>query len=292
MSAVVRYVSAMQIVEPKASNTIVPKASNKVEIHGARIAYQEQGTGPPVLLIHGLGASSVFWKATLPALAARHRVIAPDLPGFGESSRPAVAYSPGIYPPYLVGLLDRLGIPRAAVVGHSMGGLIALRLCRDHPDRVERLALLSSTGMPWPDPPILERVGRLPGIGELILGLRSAWATRWVLRRYAVRQPSALTADVLAAMGQASPQAFLQLARTIRGEDVRPWLGTLRLPVLIVWGDRDRVVPLDHGRAMAALIPAAKFVAIPEAGHFVQLEQPEAVNAVLTEFLASWSLSE
>jgi pimeloyl-ACP methyl ester carboxylesterase len=262
-------------------------------LDGLRVRYVRAGSGPTVVLIHGISSSIYSWKDVLPALARDHDVIALDLPGFGRSDQPA-NLNAAIYPRVVLGLMDRLGVARASLVGHSLGGAVAVLVSGEAPDRVERLALLDAAGFnlaPSQRPvllrvaaavpaPVLERLPTRPVL--LRLGLRQvffdpAHVTPERFNEYLapLQRPGAMTAfrSLLVSGGFASAEDFARRA------------GQIHVPTLVVWGAEDRwVAPSDADR-FAAAIPGARKVMFPECGHMPQEEKPAELITLLRDFL-------
>jgi pimeloyl-ACP methyl ester carboxylesterase len=271
----------------------------EIRLHGHPVSYYEAGSGPVVLLVHGITSSADAWRAVIPALAEHHTVVAPDLLGHGGSAKPRGDYSLGAYASGLRDLLAALGHPRATVVGHSMGGGIAMQLAYQFPERVERLGLVSSGGL-GKEVGLVLRAATLPG-AELVLPLLTREGPRslvigvaHVLSRLGLRTK----ADVRgAALGLASlrdddaRRAFLHTARSIlepAGQRVsahdRLYL-TAGMPTLIVWGVRDPMIPVQHGLAAHEQIPHSRLELFPDAGHYPFEEDPERFVTVLRSFM-------
>lgn len=269
-----------------AGSGLIPRT---IVVLGTHIRYVDTGNGPPVVLLHGLGASIYSWHAVIEPIAAEgYRVIAFDNRGFGFSSRPAEGYGNADYVQLLGALLDSLGVGQATLVGHSMGAQIAAEFALAHPDRVRGLALLAPSGLgvrvPW-----MLAAARLPLVGPLIAGLRGRWVTGWILRStYA--DPSLVTeADVdqyYAPVAQADfGRALRGVLRAYRFDALKGRVDSLRTPTLLLWGRRDPIIPLDFGRRFAAALPRVAFVALPETGHVLPEEAPERVTELLIGFL-------
>lgn len=240
-------------------------------------ALLEMGSGPPLLLLHGWGAT----KELMVPLAQRlpgFRVLVPDLPGFGNTAPPPRAWGVDEYAAWVLLLLDRLGIDRASIVGHSNGGRIAIAIAVAAPHRVSRLVLTDSAG-------IRPRHGvahhwRVRSYRLLRRTARAAWLparVRAVLQRRAERRGSD---DYRAAAG------------TVRGSmvrlvnaDLRPLLPRIAAPTLLIWGERDGDTPLDDGREMERLIPDSGLVVFEGAGHFAYAEQPDRFCRIVDVFL-------
>ncbi len=270
----------------------------RLRLAGGTIAYTQTGTGPAVLLIHGLGGTRRTWRALIPVLAATHTVIAADLPGHGESDPPAGDYSLGAHASAMRDLLVGLNHSRATVVGHSLGGGVTLQFAYQFPERTERLVLISSGGL-GSEVTAMLRAATLPGAETLVAGLSKIPAP---LTRQLLRALPALTArpdaDPLAVglrglNGPRQRRAFVRTAHTVldwRGQTVSAsrQLGLLRgMPVLIAWGAQDKTIPPRHHHAFADQVPHATTLEIPAAGHYPQETAAQQLAPALTEFLAT-----
>ena len=273
----------------------------EIELHGHQVVYRVAGEGPPVVLIHGMVNASRHWAAVAERLAERHLVIAPDLIGHGDSATPRGDYSLGAHAAVIRDLLAALGIERATMVGHSLGGGIALVFFWQFPERVERLALVSSGGLGDEVSPLL-RSAALPGASALI-SLAGHRLVTGALDRAgtALRERGSWVGGQLQAVARAlrplesagQREAFVQTLRAVidrHGQRVSATdrLYLLRdLPTLIAWGERDRTIPLEHGVAAHGTIPGSRFVTIPGAAHFPHLERPHELAAALLDFIAA-----
>ena len=267
-------------------------------MHGRSVSYLEAGEGPVLLLVHGIAGTCENWREVIEPLAHRHTVIAPDLPGHGASEAGAGDYSIGALASGLRDLLLALGHERATVVGHSLGGGVAMQLAYQYPEMVERLVLVSSGGLGPEVSPVL-RAAALPGADLFIsvtagAGRRAGSVLGRGLSAVGLR-PSADVAEV--ARGYASLDdparraAFLDTLRAVvgtRGQRVdasdRLYLAEA-VPVLIVWGARDSIIPVRHGEDAVAAIPGARLEIFEDVGHLPQLEAPGRFIAVLERFL-------
>jgi pimeloyl-ACP methyl ester carboxylesterase len=273
----------------------------EIALHGRRAIYRIAGDGPPVVLIHGMLNSSSHWHAVADRLAASYTVVAPDLIGHGDSAAPRGDYSLGAHAASIRDLLTAIGIERATLVGHSLGGGVAMQFFYQFPERVERLALVSSGGLGRDVSPML-RTAALPGTAALLsltIHPRLLAAIRGLGTR--MRERGMHSGAYLQAVARAlwplqnagAREAFLQTLRAVidvRGQRVS---ATDRLylleaiPMLIVWGERDHTIPLEHGRAAHRAMPGSVFRTLPRAAHFPNLEDPEGLAEVLLEFIAS-----
>ena len=271
------------------------------EVLGSGVRVLESGdpAADPVLLIHGVGGWAENWRSTLDALAASgRRGIAPDLPGFGESAGVTRAryFDPAgaFYERFVFGLLDRLGIARAHVVGHSLGGAIAYIAAVSSPDRVASLTLVAGGGLGI-EVPLSFRIATLPGAAMLArLDPRGYARTALVSCFYDPASiPASLLreADVYGARSLPESIAVLRAGVTLRGVKRalrEAWLrraSRFSGPVLVVWGREDRVLPAANAAAAAELFPGAEVRMIERAGHLVMVEQAELFARSLLPFL-------
>ncbi|MFJ9083979.1 MULTISPECIES: alpha/beta fold hydrolase [unclassified Streptomyces] len=280
-------------------------------VHGYRRAYRIAGEGPAVLLIHGVGASSAHWEDCFASLARRHTVIAPDLLGHGDSAKPRADYSVAAYANGLRDLLGVLGVERVTLVGHSFGGGVAMQFAYQFPERVDRLVLISTGGVGRQVTPVL-RAATLPGAG-LALGLLKVPGAQLSIAAF-VRAlqllDTGLGVDAVdlvnlvdALPDQNSRNAFTRTLRAVvdwRGQVVtmldRCYLAQ-GIPTLLVWGDRDSVLPVDHAHTAHLAMPGSRLEIFPGAGHFPHHAAPARFVRLLQEFIATttpgdWSIEQ
>jgi pimeloyl-ACP methyl ester carboxylesterase len=267
-----------------------------IRTHSGHISTLQAGAGPAVVAIHGLGATKASFLPTVAALAATHRVIALDLPGFGESGKPLGApYDARFFAGAVIELMDALGLERAHLIGNSLGGRVALEAGLREPERVDRLVLLAPS-MAWrrsrPWAPFLRLIR--PELGALqpsprrfveavveraIPGARDGWTAAGVdefMRAY-------MTPRGRAAFYAAARQIYLEKPD---GEDgFWPRLRTLSRPALFVWGRQDRLVPIGFARHVTEALPTAEHLEL-DCGHVPQLERPRETHAAVARFLA------
>ncbi len=273
-------------------------------LHGHRFTYRIAGDPsserPVLLLIHGMAGSSGTWSAVIPGLAERYTVVAPDLLGHGESDKPRHDYSLGGYANMVRDLMIALRIERATIVGHSLGGGIAMQLAYQHPDRCERLVLVASGGlgpeiswifraltlpgaeyaMPVIFPPFIRTAGNVMSQVMDRLGLRvSQFEQGW-------RSYSGLTES-------ANRHAFVHTLRSVidrSGQTVsahdRLYLSSL-LPTLIVWGRKDRIIPVEHATKAHEALASSRLVIFDRAGHFPHADEPERFVDAVVDFVES-----
>ena len=262
--------------------------------------YLTAGAGPPLVLLHGDGESAFDWTWTMPALARTHRVYAPDLPGSGGTGKPAADYSPVFLERFAGAFLDALGVERAAVVGSSLGGLVALRLALSAPTRVTELVLVGSSGLGRAVTPALVSL-TAPGYGDLAIAwagtppgatqralfragllfarpgrVPSAWISE---QRRLARLPGFLASQLAALRAELDP--FGQRQREV----LLDRLPKLEMPTLVVWGERDRVLPASQARDAYARLQKGSLELLPNCGHLPHVERPDLFLAALGPFL-------
>jgi pimeloyl-ACP methyl ester carboxylesterase len=271
----------------------------RITADGIDTFYLDAGSGPPVILLHGLGASNASMLPTLIGLSRTYRVLAPDLPGFGDTDKPRASYDPGFFSRWLVAFMDRLGIARAHLVGNSMGGRVALELGLSHSSRVGRLVLFapSLAFRKYRQAAPLVRL-LSPEMGVLPLPLLRAYVRRSVHSLF-VRPERLLPSFYDSATDEfvrvfASPRGRVALFAAARQIYLETPFGPggfwtrlpeLRVPSLFVWGDGDRLVPAAFARHVRAALPLAHSVVLQESGHIPQFEHPEETNRLARDFL-------
>jgi pimeloyl-ACP methyl ester carboxylesterase len=255
------------------------------------------GDGPVLLLIHGIAGTNGVWEAVFADFASSHTVIAPDLPGHGDSGSSAGDYSLGAMAAALRDLLIALGHERATIIGHSLGGGVAMQFSYLFPEYTERLVLISSGGLGRSVNPAL-RLAALPGaelvtaqLGRAVrLGSRAAGALP-SFARPAGRVAAELARSVAALADSETRDAFHATLRAVVGPDGQRVFAGDRLylaeamPTLIIWGERDSIIPVGHGRRAHAAMPASRLVVLERAGHFPSLEDPRGVVDAVRDFI-------
>jgi pimeloyl-ACP methyl ester carboxylesterase len=221
-----------------------------------RASVTDRGSGRPLLLLHGWGASAQLFDPILAGLEQGRRLIVPDLPGFGATPDPDVAWSVHEYAAWCLALLDRLDVDECDLIGHSNGGRVGIAMAAEHPGRVRRMVLTSSAG------------------------IRPRRTVRDAVRIRTYKALQRGSADYRAVSGTMRGT----LVRLVN-EDLRALLPALRIPVLLIWGDRDTETPIEDGRLMERLIPDAGLVVFEGAGHFAYLEQPVRFCRIVDVFL-------
>jgi pimeloyl-ACP methyl ester carboxylesterase len=272
---------------------------DEITLHGRTLSYVQAGSGPVLLLIHGVAGTLENWRAVIEPLSQHYTVVASDLPGHGRSAPGAGDYSLGAMAAGLRDLLLALGHDRATLVGHSLGGGIAMQFSYQFPEMTERLVLVSSGGLGTEVSAIL-RAATLPGSGLFIAGTAAVGTAigRPVGRVLSAigRRPSADVTEVARGYGSLVDRnrraAFLATLRAVVGSDGQRVQAGDRLylaeglPVLIVWGARDPIIPIQHAQSAHDAIPGSRLEIFEEAGHLPQVEASQAFVAVLSRFMS------
>ena len=271
-----------------------------VALHGHELSYIDSGTGPVVLFIHGILGSQQQWSQLVDAMDDDHRVVVPDLFGHGESAKPLGDYSLSAHAATMRDLLDHLGVNRVTLVGHSLGGGIAMQFFYLFPERVERLVLVSSGGL-GREVNLILRSATLPGAAQVLSVVASAPILSGVeaLGRGASKLGWRPGADVgaiwrgFSSLGDhESRAAFLATTRAvidIGGQSISAHDhldGALPITTMIVWGSNDRMIPVEHARTVSRSLPDCQVEIFEGAGHFPHLDDPDRFARVLREFIS------
>ena len=268
-----------------------------VQLHGRRVNYVDIGSGeaPPIVLVHGISGNWQNWLENIPRLAQERRVVALDLPGFGESEDLAEEPTMTGLARSVEGLCEHLDLGRIALIGNSMGGFVSAETAIQFPDRVERLVLCSSAGITTSD------LARTPvmawGRAIAMSGTRSAAEVRMAILRprlrhltfaLIARHPSRIRPDILFEIARgAGREAFMPTLKSIVEYDFRERLPEIRCPTLIVWGKKDAIVPCRDAYEYERLIPGTQPVEMLEdTGHVPMIERPVTFNRTVLEFLS------
>jgi pimeloyl-ACP methyl ester carboxylesterase len=283
--------------------------SGWLEMGSLRVHHMHGGRGSPVLFIHGLGSSGyIEWRFNLEALSDRHRVYAPDLPGFGRTEKPRARYGIPYFTRFIERYMEDRGLRSAAVVGASLGGRIALELALDNPRLVRKLVLVNALGLGRPNVHVSYGLVTIPRLGEALMKVtRNAlnWAPSQMIRRVAARYVGSSSdlnrtmddayidnlRELYAAAGY--HDAYLATVRSLMtpkallgGQyDLTNRLNELKVPVQLIWGANDPLFPVAHAARAHSLIRNSKLAVIEGAGHTPQAERPEEFNRVLHKFL-------
>ena len=273
----------------------------ELTLHGHRVAYRSAGSGPAIVLVHGITSTSATWERVMPYLATRFTVIAPDLLGHGQSAKPRGDYSLGAYASGVRDLMVTLGHESATFVGHSLGGGVVMQLAYQFPERCERLVLVDSGGL-GREVNLLLRAATLP-LSEVVLPVLASTrlldAGRLVGRLFGRVGLHAGTDMAELARGHASladPEARAAFVHTLRtivdplGQRVnatdRLYLAE-NVPFMLIWGARDPIIPVEHGIAAHELVPSSRLEVFEGAGHFPHVDDPQRFLDVLLDFIDS-----
>ncbi len=271
-------------------------ADRFVDVFSSRIRYRVDGSGPPIVLIHGVGASLEFWNWTTPALRERHTTIAFDYPGFGESEARDSAYSPSGAAETVLAFLDAVGVKAPVLVGSSLGGAIATLAAGTVPERISALVLVAPGGF-GAGVNLLMRLQTVPVVGEGLLALARLDPNLAVRDVFAERRrvpPQVLEIIKANAARPAHEQTYLKVLRIAVGlSGVRPAMvaevhraaARITAPTLILWGDRDRIIPHDQAVVASRMIRGARVHMIKGTGHLPYVETPDEFNTALWAFL-------
>ena len=272
-----------------------PEYSWFTRVNGARIHYQEAGdeNAPAVILIHGFISSNVIWSHVLMPLAqAGFRAIAPDLPGYGYSDKPADAeYTIAEQARAVIGLMDRLQIEKAGIVGTSYGGAVAATIALDYPERVEKLVLVGAVSNDDAKRKFLLRVSCLPLVGDIATPL--FLGSRWILRKRMTdmyrRMGRPINKKMVASRHHLletanAHRAMIRTARRWSANRIEREASLIRQPTLLVWGDEDTHIPIENAIMLRDTIPNAKLIVFRNCGHLPPAECPEKFVEVVAEF--------
>lgn len=268
-------------------------------VHGYRRAYVVAGSGPALLLLHGIGDSSDTWRTLIPQLARDFTVVAPDLLGHGRSDRPRADYSIAAYACGMRDLISVLDLERVTVVGHSLGGGIAMQFAYQFPERCERLVLVSTGGVGPKTHPLLQMVA-IPGVEAMLPllrlpGVKPAGAAAMRALRWLDTDLGNDAEDIMrvfdALPDSPARSAFLRTLRAAvdrRGQVItmldRCYLAQ-GMPTLLIWGARDAIIPVDQARVVHEAMPGSHLEIFDDAGHFPHHQDPERFLAQLREFM-------
>ncbi|MBC8162167.1 MAG: alpha/beta fold hydrolase [Roseiflexaceae bacterium] len=255
-----------------------------VMISGAKLFYRDEGQGAPLLLIHAFPLNSVMWEPQIAALAPRMRVIAPDLPGFGQSNYASGDSSLDRYADTLAALLDHLELDRTAVLGLSMGGYIAFALLRRHAVRVSALVLADTKAGADSDE---AKAKRTENAAVAMAQGQAAIAERVLPTLLSPDAPDSLRAHVRELIDANSREGIAAALRSMaRRPDSSDMLAGIAVPTAVIVGEHDTLTPPSESEHLASSIPGATLTVIPGAAHISNLEQPEAFNSALLQFFA------
>jgi len=260
----------------------------QIEVFGQKIHYIEAGSGPNVILLHGLGGDSSNWALTVPALASKYHVWAPDQIGFGASDKPLINYRVATLVDFLEGFCKKTGIDKAAVVGNSLGGWTAMAFALAHPERMEKLVLVDSAGYSFAKSPIKPTRQMLAGLNPSTVDGAKAVLGLIFANKSLVTQANAemLFADHMRKNDGYTIDQFIDAI--LRGDDVLDGkLGGIKVPTLVLWGRGDQLTALASGEQFAKDIAGAQLTVLDGCGHVPQMECAAPFNAALTKFLGT-----
>jgi len=255
------------------------------EINGLRIAYTDEGEGPPLLFVHGFPLNRATWSKQVAFFKAKHRVIAPDLRGLGESASSTGPVSMDRFAGDLYTLLQRLATGPVVLIGHSMGGYVALAFAKTYPDALRGLVLVGTkAGRDTPEAAATRRVTAGKVKAEGVSVVVDAMAPKMLSPG---NKDAATAASVHGFMAPSRPEGVIgALLGMADRPDAAAWLEQIRIPTLVITGEDDTIIPPGESAALVRSIPGAEFKAIPKAGHLVAFEQADAFNAALDDWLA------
>ncbi len=262
-----------------------------VTLAGRQTHYVARGSGKPVILIHGFFFDSMVWCHNMDSLAKSCRVYALDLWGFGYSARiDQPSYE--LYTEQLAEFMHAMDIEKAVLVGQSLGGGVAAQFSVRFPERVEKLVLVDCAGLANPDP-FSARLFKLSGVGEALMNFPGDALRKKMLKDFFLFRPEALSPELFRQLTwfqkingtTATALSLMRRGFVDKIEGTFRQLARLKLPVLIIWGEQDRAIPLETGRHLHRLLQNSVFLIIRNAGHIPNLEQPTEFNARLKAFL-------
>ena len=284
-------------VRPFAEVRAVVPPADYLSVAGQLVHVHQDGSGEPVLLVHGFGASSYSYRLVQPHLARSFHTAAVDLNGFGFTQRPASpqAYTREGQVALLLGVMDALGWQSAHVIGHSYGGALALWLTAEHPDRVRSLVLVDSAAPTYPDDRRRRGVGLRPVAGMVVRGALTERNVRHALEG-SFHDDSKVTPELVTAYTdrlriEGVTTAYRGLTAPAPRAPEFPW-SQVAPQVLVVWGEQDELVRVEVGREATMRLPRAEFVVLPETGHMPTEESPEAFLAIVEPFLRRVSVRD
>jgi len=276
-----------------------------VDVGTVRTRYWTVGDeGPPLVLIHGIGASVESWAETVRPLAKTHRVYALDLVGFGQSDKPDAPYTLSFLAQFVADFMEGQDIGRASIIGHSLGGGVALKLALEHAEKVDKLVLVSSAGL-GREGHIFFKLGSLPLVGEVLTRPNRERTAQFLEEMFydpemVTDELVDLNYDLMSRPG--AQEAYLAALRSIatvfgaRKTVIRSIVDNLdevTAPTLVVWGEQDAMLPVSHAHVAAEAIPDARLHIFERCGHCAPMERAEAFNALVSEFLnGEWTTEE
>ncbi len=265
-----------------------------IDLAGRRTHFIERGQGRPVVLIHGFNLDHHTWINNLDALAAHFKVYAPDLWGQGYSTRGSLEYGYDLFEEQIRLFMDALNLRRASLVGHSMGGGTSIVFAIRNPDRVDKLVLVDSTGIPT-RLPFRAKIFRLKGVAEFLLSLPTDRIRRMNLEDIWIYDRASLTEDIYSNLTlyqkiEGTTEALLAILRkdffNTMDAEIKE-LGRLYIPTMIIWGREDASLPVSNAETMKDFIPGSRLEILENAGHLANFDQADTFNELVIDFLNS-----
>ncbi len=265
-----------------------------IELNGRTTHYIEKGSGPPLILIHGFFFDSYMWHKNIDSLAQYHKVYAFDLWGVGYSTRDPLEHNYPLYTEQLRLFMDALNIQKASLVGQSMGAGTIINFTVSNPERVDKLILVDPAGLPNPLP-IMGRIANLPKLGEFMFQLNGPFMRKMTLGNTFLHRKEQITEEFLTNATRffqikGTSEIMLQITRKqffdTLSEQITT-LGSMDIPILLVWGRNEKAIPLPIGRKMAKILHKAQFEILDEAGHCPNIDQPDQFNQLALNFLGT-----
>jgi 2-hydroxy-6-oxonona-2,4-dienedioate hydrolase len=271
-------------VFPNILQTVPAQSEGSATVYGAKIHYIEAGSGPVVVLLHGLGGNTTNWAFNVAALAQKHRVVVLDQIGFGQSDKPLINYRIATYVDFLDAFLQKLKIERASFVGNSMGGWVAAAFALAHPEKVERLVLVDAAGFSFAQGFDTTQLIKLnpstrEGMKELV--------SRVFYNKQIFMSDAFIDASMAARITAGDGHTIRSITESIiRREDfLDNRLSVIKQPTLIIWGREDGLLPLADGQRFQKEIPGAQLLVFEQCGHVPQVEKAAEFNAAVLKFL-------
>jgi len=251
----------------------------QILIHNLKVNLKILGEGEPLLILHGWGSSSDSWKEVQRILAGQGlKVIVPDLPGFGKSVTPGKPWGVQDYKDFVLSLTEKLKIPHFYLLGHSFGGRIAIRLAKEHPEKIKNLILCDSAGIK-PQPGfktkmffLTARLGNILFSPKPLRRLKAAFQNMFYL--------FLRNRDYVKANGN-----MRETIKKVLAEDLKPELSEVKTKTLLIWGERDKMVPLEYAYLFNESLPNSQLEILPKTGHSPHLEAPEKLSKIISNFL-------
>jgi len=263
-----------------------------IDLDGLSTHYRVKGEGDPLILIHGFFFDSHMWDASIEILSQKYTVYAIDLWGFGYSSRDPLDYGYPLYTTQLLNFMDALSIPKAHLVGQSMGGGTAINFAISQRDRVNKIVLVNAAGMPNPLP-LMGRISNLSGVGEFMYGLKNDFIRRFTLGSNFLYNKDLLSNDYYHRITrfhkiQGTSNVMLTVTRNLFFDSLLNEiniLGEMELPILIIWGRDEKSIDLSIGQELHRKLVSSQMMVLDHAGHCSNMDQPQQFNHVVGEFL-------